>query len=220
MFSHLWYKKRRCIKTHIEAHTRTHQPKCTHITSRSLIKCPGCELCFVTSKHFHNSWAGDSYIEDVDVWPVGYTNTRTHTLIHWITLDIRLIIPANITVASNLHPLLLSICSLWNSLTCVCMFMCVCMLFLLLYSVTDSFFPCFCIFIIPLSTTKYTLSHTYPCTHINTLLAHTLAHIKTQCCHFHSEAYMPPTSYHPKKGAGTEIHPCPHLLSLTCFYSS
>lgn len=160
MFSHLWYKKRRCIKTHIEAHPRTHQPKCTHITSRSLIKCPGCELCFVTSKHFHNSWAGDSYVEDVDVWPVGYTNTCTHTLIHWITLDIRLIIPANITVASNLHPLLLSICSLWNVHVCVC----VCTLFLLLYSVPDSFFsPAF-------------VSLSYPLAQPNTLC---LTHIRT-----------------------------------------
>lgn len=74
----------------------THQPKSTHITSRSLIKCPGCELCFDTSKHFHNSWAGDSNIEDKDVCPVGYTDTHTHTHTMMRTHWIHLIIPARL----------------------------------------------------------------------------------------------------------------------------
>ena len=49
-------------QTHTHSHTRAHMH--TPIISHSSIKVSlGCKPCFVTSKHFHNSWAGDSSIE-------------------------------------------------------------------------------------------------------------------------------------------------------------
>lgn len=120
--------------THTGAHTRTHQPQHTHITSRSLIKCPGCELCFVTSKHFHNSWAGDSNIEDIDVCPVGYTNTQvhahTHTHTHWIFTLLSLPTSPLPQTCIFYYSLFVAYEILWpcvcvHACECSCVFMCV-----------------------------------------------------------------------------------------------
>lgn len=53
-------RKSREERSQIKTHMRTR----THITSRNSIKVSlGRKPCFVTSKHFHNSWTGDSSIE-------------------------------------------------------------------------------------------------------------------------------------------------------------
>lgn len=59
---------RRCESFHQNPQWRFHTHTNTHthtlITSHNSIKVSlGCKPCFVTSKHFHNSWAGDSGIE-------------------------------------------------------------------------------------------------------------------------------------------------------------